>query len=296
MILPFKKHLKKIVLDRLQMGDPLFQQKILSDLKISHADLLRLSSDKGFVTDKTNAEDVKNLIRSLRPVLPHGVPLIRLGAKADGGYLVPDDLGEIEACFSPGVAGVSSFELDCANRGMKVFMADKSVDSPTEKHELFHFLKKFVGSSVNEDYTTLDQWVKDSLTNSESDLLLQMDIEGFEWETILSVSDQLLNRFRIIVLECHYLEQLWNYHFFFICARVFQKILKGHCCVHIHPNNVVSSYSREGIEIPPGLEFTFYRRDRSRDFEAATIFPHPLDSDNTSNLPVVLSKEWYNGY
>jgi hypothetical protein len=293
MILPFKKYLKKIVLERLQLGDPAFQQKILVDLKISHEDLFKLSADMGFVTNKTSAEDVKSLIKNLRPISPHGVPLIRLGALADGGYLVPDDLGEIEACFSPGVAGVSSFELDCAKRGMKVFMADKSVDSPTENHKLFHFLKKFVGASVDEDYTTLEKWVKDSLENSKSDLLLQMDIEGFEWETILSVSDELLNRFRIIVLECHYLEQLWNYHFFFICSRVFQKILKSHRCVHIHPNNVVSSYSREGIEIPPGLEITFYRRDRIRGFDETTLFPHPLDRDNTNNPPVVLPREWY---
>ena len=29
--------------------------------------------------------------------------LIRIGSKNDGGYLVPDDLKNINACFSPGV-------------------------------------------------------------------------------------------------------------------------------------------------------------------------------------------------
>jgi hypothetical protein len=38
------------------------------------------------------------------------VPLIRLGADGDGGYLVPDDLEDVAACFSPGVDDRASFE------------------------------------------------------------------------------------------------------------------------------------------------------------------------------------------
>jgi hypothetical protein len=68
-------------------------------------------------------------------------PLIRMGPPGDGGYLLPDDLQGIEACFSPGVNEVSGFEKDCAERGMKVFLADHSVDGPAAAHPLFHFTK-----------------------------------------------------------------------------------------------------------------------------------------------------------
>jgi hypothetical protein len=40
--------------------------------------------------------------------------LIRLGGPHDGGYLVPNGLVGIQACFSPGVSKVSNFELDLA--------------------------------------------------------------------------------------------------------------------------------------------------------------------------------------
>jgi hypothetical protein len=38
--------------------------------------------------------------------------LIRLGSPHDGGYLVPDCLVGIQACFSLGVSKVANFELD----------------------------------------------------------------------------------------------------------------------------------------------------------------------------------------
>lgn len=50
--------------------------------------------------------------------------LIRLGPMSYEGYLIPDDLEGIEACFSPSVGFNSIFEKDCADRGMKVFLAD----------------------------------------------------------------------------------------------------------------------------------------------------------------------------
>ena len=42
------------------------------------------------------------LIEEIRPDTTDK-PLIRLGSEADGGYLVPDDLEGIVACFSPDV-------------------------------------------------------------------------------------------------------------------------------------------------------------------------------------------------
>jgi hypothetical protein len=77
----------------------------------------------------TNKSEIFGLISKLHP-LKSNARLIRVGPNGDGGYLVPDDLVNIEACFSPGVDAVSQFEYDCYNRGMKIFMADNSVKKP----------------------------------------------------------------------------------------------------------------------------------------------------------------------
>ena len=119
------------------------------------------------------------------------------------------------------------------------------------------------------------------------------DIEGYEYETFLSCSNELLNRFRIIVAEFHNLEQLWNRPFFQIASAVFEKILQTHTCVHIHPNNYYPIFKKYGLEIPPLAEFTFLRNDRVFDPVPALKFPNPLDCDNTDNASQRLPACWY---
>jgi hypothetical protein len=263
-------------------------KKILKSLLITILGLKNM-----FPAGSTGRGNLRSLLESLRP-LSTDKKLIRLGPKGDGGYLIPDDLAGIHACFSPGVGCTSDFEKDCANLGMKVFLADKSVDRPGDEHELFHFTKKFVGAKTNDDFMTLDHWVASSLQEKDSDLLLQIDIEGYEYEVFLSASEALMRRFRIIVAEFHQLDQLWNRPFFNLAGHTFDKILQTHACVHIHPNNNIRPIKKDGIEIPPVMEFTFLRRDRIGYSSYETIYPHALDYDNIPyKPPMMLPKCWY---
>ena len=132
-----------------------------------------------FPTKPTNAERVRALIRKLHPVKCDR-ELIRLGPRQDGGYLVPNDLEGIEACFSPSVSNMEGFERECTERGMIVFMADASVEEPPELHYGFRFVKKFIGSSSRENFLSFEEWVSYSVADSQIDLMLQMDIEGGE--------------------------------------------------------------------------------------------------------------------
>ena len=246
-----------------------------------------------FIVDQTKNERIRDLITSLHPI-DCGKELIRIGSKCDGGYLVPDDLEGIAACFSPGVADSSSLEFYCAELGMDVFMADHSVEGPAAQHERFHFTKKFVGVTSNGQFMTLDKWVRDNERAPRSDLLLQIDIEGFEYEVFLSASDQLMQRFRIIVAEFHRLDQLWGKPFFGLASRVFEKIQQTHYCVHAHPNNWRGTVKRGDIEIPINMEFTFMRKDRVEVYDFAKKFPHPLDVDNVTDKPsLTLPRCWY---
>jgi len=244
------------------------------------------------ITPATPYEKIRKLLNNVRPFkTDHN--LIRFGPKGNGGYLLPDDLEGIEAVFSPGVGSISDFENDCAAKGMKIFMADKSVEGPSYFGENFNFTKKYIGSFLTTDFITLDAWIQNSLTNTTSDLLLQMDIEGFEYEVIQNMSTHLLNRFRIIIIEFHNLDDLLNQTCFFQLSRVFDKILSSHTCVHIHPNNCCRPVKLKDIEIPPVMEFTFLRSDRIQSKSYSTIFPHALDHDCTANQALHLPKCWY---
>jgi len=140
---------------------------------------------------------------------------------------------------------------------------------------------------------TLDDWTDSPLPGSNSDLLLQVDVEGYEYETLLSMSSRLLKRLRIVVIEFHRLEQLLSRPFFSLASRAFEKLLESHSCVHAHPNNSRKIFRRSGVSIPPAVEFTFLRNDRIRDPRLAAVFPHALDFDNTSNPHVALPECWY---
>ena len=247
----------------------------------------------GYPAYATGIKDVRSLIHKLRPFATNH-DLVRLGASGDGGYLVPDDLGDIEACFSPGVAACSDFEVDCANRGMKVFMADKSVNAPATAHAKFNFIKKYIGAISHNDYITMEDWLEMSLPNTTSDLMLQMDIEGAEYQTFLSTPANVLNRFRIMVVEFHDLPRLWNLPYYSLASVAFEKILVNHVCVHIHPNNCCGSIIKNGITIPRIMEFTFLRKDRINQLLMTTDFPHKLDRRNSDACPeLVLPKCWF---
>jgi hypothetical protein len=255
--------------------------------------LLRLIGGLGVdVVKRTRFAELEALLRSLRPV-DSGVDLIRLGPDGDGGYLLPDDLEGIQYAFSPGVSTESGFEAALANAGLQIFLADYSVNEPAELNENFDFDKKFVGCLSDEMFMTLDGWKAAKIPDYDDDLLLQMDIEGAEFEALFSASAELLSQFRIMVIEFHYLQELLNKPFFTLVSRLFEKLLQTHSVVHIHPNNCCGSVKSRGLEIPRIAEFTFYRNDRLKKKAFRESFPHPLDRDNTAKRTLVLPKCWY---
>jgi len=186
--------------------------------------LLRLFGGLGIdIVDRTGYSELEALIRSLQPLQPlhSGVELIRLGPDGDGGYLLPDDLDGIEYAFSPGVSTESGFEAALADSGLRVFLADYSVDRPARMNANFIFDKKFIGCLSNDTFITLDQWKNGTTPDYHDDLLLQMDIDGAEFEALLSISAELLSQFRIMIIEFHYLQELLNKPYFTLSSRVF---------------------------------------------------------------------------
>jgi len=271
--------------------------------KLIKDSLLRLVYGLGVdIVNRTNYSEISALIHALHP-RDSGIDLIRLGPDGDGGYLIPDDLRGIEYGFSPGVSTESGFEADLAKRGLKIYLADYSVDSAASNNPNLFFDKKFIGSLSNGEFMTLDEWKNKKIPDYNGDLILQMDIEGAEFEAMMSVSSSLLSQFRIMVIEFHFLQELFNRPYFDLSSRVFRKILQSHTVVHIHPNNCCGSVKvpnkwthgsrMECLEIPRVSEFTFYRNDKIRKESYCRVFPHSLDRDNTSKPSLVLPHCWY---
>ncbi len=262
--------------------------------KRSIAAFIRLLGPIGaFPTRRTLDPDLRALMRRLHPV-NSAAGFLRLGCDGDGGYLVPDDIDGIASCWSAGVGTDSSFEADCADRGMEVFLTDGSVEGPAQPHPRFHFTRAFLGSSETEACSTLASWMASARPDSPQDQLLKLDIEGAEYDVLLATPPELLARCRVIIVEFHQLDLLWSAPFFRLAAAAIHKLLHSHACVHIHPNNHDGVLRYRRIDLPPTMEFTFLRRDRLSPVpQWRADFPHPLDHDNTPGPTLVLPPCWY---
>jgi hypothetical protein len=244
------------------------------------------------VAMQTDMTAVRALLFRLYPLVTEH-PLIRLGCRGDGGYLVPDDLKGVAACFSPGVDNRATFETGLIERGIPCYLVDGSVDAAPIKGDMVHFSKKFLGVINNETTITLDDWVHDNKPGHD-DLILQMDIEGAEWPVLLNVSRDTLRRFRIIVIELHDLERLMDKHAFVIIRATFERLLEDFYIVHNHPNNHGWTVRCHSLVIPRVLEMTLIRKDRVTSTEFARTFPHPLDAKNDVNRPEIpLPPPWF---
>ena len=233
-----------------------------------------------YVARTTSSGEVRRIVELLKPV-DCGIELIRVGGDNDGGYLLPDDMAGIKYCFSPGVADTASFELDCLDRGIPSFLADYSVDAPPIELAGCEFSKKFVGSVNNDQFMTLDQWVAVSLKSErDSELILQMDIEGAEYETLLATTNETLTRFRIMVVEFHNMESLRDQCFCQIVLSTLRRIREKFDVVHVHPNNCCGITSINGVKLPTVFETTFLRKDRVKSRKPVKLLPHPLDQPN----------------
>ncbi|MSO71743.1 MAG: hypothetical protein EXQ88_07035 [Alphaproteobacteria bacterium] len=239
----------------------------------------------------TPTEELRRLIAALRPIHSDH-ELIRCGSNGDGGYLIPNDLVGVTACFSPGVKDSVAFELDMAKRGIPSFMIDYSIEKLPQTHPMFDFERRFVGAHDIDPFISLDSWVARKQPDG-SDLVLQMDVEGYEYETFFTASPVMLEKFRIMVVEFHGLDRLFNPGFFQIARLTFDKLLSRFDVVHLHPNNCRQPVGRGDIQIPPVMEFTFLRKDRVSTRQPTSQFPHPLDAANKAKVAdLVLPAIW----
>ncbi|MCW9042971.1 MAG: FkbM family methyltransferase [Pseudopelagicola sp.] len=231
------------------------------------------------------------LLRHFRPFRAP-MPLIRVGPQEDGGYLVPDDLEGIVAAFSPGVSDVTGFDEAIAARGIVCFLADASVTGPENPPEGVHFEGLFLGGETGGQAISLDDWVA-ARAPEAGDLLLQMDIEGAEYEVLNAVSEAVLGRFRIIVIEFHGLWRAFTPEGRADLAPVLEKLARQFRVVHVHGNNNAPPVRAGGMRFAPVLEVTYLRRDRAGVRMVEAELPHPLDRPNDSAfLDVVVPRVW----
>ena len=167
-------------------------------------------------------------------------------------------------------------------------MCDASIDSISPELVGCKFIKKNIGSINKKNQISINDWIEGINLNKVQDLMLQMDIEGMEYETILSLSKQNLDCFRIIIIEFHNLREIKNKFFFKIITSTFEKLLENFIICHIHPNNSCGINNINNVAIPNAIEVSFIRKDRVKKKIYTKDFPHPLDQPSVKSMKDII--------
>lgn len=97
------------------------------------------------------------MLKKLSPVATDK-NLIRIGSINDGGYIIPDILEEIKFCYSAGIGFNYDFESELANKNVKCFMADYSINK-VEKNSNLIFDKFFISGNSDDKYLSIEDWI-----------------------------------------------------------------------------------------------------------------------------------------
>jgi hypothetical protein len=253
----------------------------------------------------TSSQYIDSILYKLLPQ-PCPYSMIRIGGSSDGSYLIPNDLEGIECCFSPGVNNVKMFEDELVKRfNIRCHMCDYSSDEASLSTPLIVQMQTFdkLWLDIKDSWNsiTLASWIARYSKGRCSDLILQMDIEGGEYSSLLESPKSVINRFRIIVVELHGLGAFRDAKLLSkSVGPLVDKLYQTHICVHAHPNNCSGQLidSNSGINIPDVLEVTYLRRDRFLGDQQSWIqpmLPHPYDIafNVQDQVPLHLNGNWY---
>jgi hypothetical protein len=235
---------------------------------------------------------IRAILNNLKPVNIQS-ELIRVGSFKDGGYLIPKDCFECDFLISPGIDDKVTFELAFASKNIPCVLIDSSVTTLPIYHENFEFIQKFVGKINNEKTIMLDTVIDNYDGNNG---VLQMDIEGAEYEVILH--SEKFDHFKYICIELHNFYNVACMQEHSAARKALEKIFEKFTCCHIHLNNTDRLIQIGCWKIPNYLELTFIRNDLLQNFEVSinpVTLPHQYDSISEPRSPEIhVPDNWIN--
>ena len=181
---------------------------------------------------------------------------IRLGINQDGGYVIGELPDNYDCYISAGVANEESFSRDFINKYEmnkdNSFAFDGTIiNYPKNYTNNITFIKKNI-NSFNDDINTNMSFLIEKFNN----IFLKIDIEGGEYNWLLSLSNEQLNKFKQIVIEFHGLpDDSWGCNYL-DKIKCLEKLSISHYIIHAHGNNCGKMING----IPEGLELTYINK------------------------------------
>lgn len=267
----------------------------LSLLRDSHSTqkeiLERLNSVLTYQRWSSNKNLFHEMMKHMRVKLPVDIALKRFGNSHDGGYVLADDFDFVINAYSFGIANEVSWDQEMAERGINIFQFDPTIDETPLQHPRFTFEKagicggehNFLPRNPAFLYYTLEEIIN-KYSPEDNKLILKMDVEGFEYESLLN-SLHLLHKFSQMVIEFHGLNHPMYSKIFCMLS---EKILESHELIHVHANNADEPFCIDGNTICGIMEFSYLRRDNHTFKPSNLFYPTFMDGKNILSNPDLL--------
>lgn len=224
----------------------------------------------------------QELLKLLAPQDVAGQTKLRIGPAHDGGYVMLDP-GRDGIAYSFGISDYSPWDREMAERGFKVYQYDGTVAKGPDEHPNLIFTKANISGEAQPPAgeKNLSQILRENGHESVDDIILQIDIEGGEWEFFEHITPEQIGRFSQIIVEFHDLLNIDKLTYY---TAVIEKINRTHCPFHIHYNNHGSNIPFADFIACDPIEVSFVRRAGHSFSPSQETFPTALDSSNNPEI------------
>jgi hypothetical protein len=226
------------------------------------------------------------LLEELQPVALDNCALARFGGPGDGGYLMCGNLlAQAEGAYSYGIGGTDDWGCEIGSRlGLPVHQYDcfNLAQPVCNDGGRFVFHAECIGADTAViESRPFDTLARQILANGHGGkrLVVKMDVEGAEWDSLSAAADHVLEQIDQLALEFHGVDDA-RY------PAVLQKLKRTFYLAHRHFNNMAC---QDGIAPFPAFAFQVLlvnKRigvlDRSG---ASPALPHFLDRPDYPERP-----------
>lgn len=246
------------------------------------------SMDFAILRDSVQRE-IQQFHELLRLKKPLNYGYVRVGAEHDGGYVMVDDFhGGI--AYSFGINNDVSWDHDMARLGYHLYMYDHTIEQLPYGDEAFHFFKQGItGTDESDLLKRLSTFLVENHHDKMDNMILKMDVEGAEWDVFENISEDVLQKFRQIVVEFH---GLCNFQRLARYNRILEKINHTHQAVHYHINNYGAVNWFADKPYGDAIEVTFVNETAYRFIDSREILPRKEDAPNCKYFGDISIGKW----
>ena len=191
------------------------------------------------------------------------------GTKNDGGYVLLEDLNDIKIAYSFGIGPSVDFDKELANNNIDVYMYDHTITKLPFQNPNFHYFHIGLSRKSNNEQNlkSLEQLIEDNGHINEKNMILKIDIEYNEWESLIDVPDNLLKQFKYILIEFHFEEDFELY------KKVLKKLNRNHQIFYIHCNLCSKVKIIDDLLLCTSLEVSYIIKEGNIFTKDDTIYP-----------------------